>query len=70
MAKYFTENQSSDYLWFKENRLRLFKEYGICYIVIQNKKILNTYESYGEALHNTLKKEKPGRFIIQFCDGK
>ena len=62
--------QEKDFLWFIDNYLCLYEKYGTCYIVIKNKKILGTYQSYASAVNETLKSEDIGTFIVQYCNGE
>ena len=58
-----------DYKWFKENYNELFKEYGVGYLVIKDKKVLGKYSTYEEGVKNALAKEELGSFIVQLCNG-
>ena len=58
---------NENYDWFKENLKELIKDYDDKYIVIKDKKILSSYDSYAQAYHDTITKEKIGTFIIQLC---
>lgn len=61
--------QELDYEWFLANYDNLFKEYGVSYLAIKDKKVLGKYASYVEAITETEKTEPAGSFIVQFCDG-
>lgn len=54
--KYYLENQSS-----------LVKKYDGKFIAIKGQKVIGSYDSHGEALTETTKKEELGTFIIQHC---
>lgn len=59
--------QESDFLWFVENMKDLFMKYGHSFLAIKNKKVLGSYSSYAEGVHETEKTEQIGTFIIQKC---
>ena len=61
------ENNEDNYKWFKDNLSELVKEYDGQYLVIKNKAVLNTYNSFDNAWNNTILSEVPGSFIIQLC---
>lgn len=56
-----------DYNWFVEQYDRLRDVYGDSFLAIKNKKVLNAYSSYGEAVRETQKSEPLGTFIVQEC---
>ena len=56
-----------DFNWFQANYKSLQKEYGDCFIVIKNKSVIGTYETYAEAVYETKKVEIIGTFIVQEC---
>jgi hypothetical protein len=45
-------NMPDDFAWLKANRDALAEKYGRCMIVIYDKQVLGTGESYAEALTN------------------
>lgn len=57
----------SNFEYFNENLENLFSEYGSKFIAIKNKKVLGSYDSFEEALLETLKFERMGTFLIQQC---
>lgn len=59
----------NEYKWFLENYDDLFAQYGTVYLAIKNKTVLGVYTSYAEGVKETLKKEDPGTFIVQKCNG-
>lgn len=61
--------QERDYKWFKENYFTISEEYGNSFVVIKNKKVIGSFDNYGDAVRETVKKEKLGTFIVQFCNG-
>ena len=56
-----------DYLWFVEQYDRLRNIYGDSFLAIKDKRVLNAYASYGEAVRETRKVEPLGTFIVQEC---
>lgn len=56
-----------DFNWFQENYEKLQKEYGDCFIVIKNKSVIGTFETYADAVCETKKNERLGTFIVQEC---
>jgi hypothetical protein len=65
------DQQQTDYTWFSENFYMLYQRYGNSYLVIKNKTILGSYNSFSEAYHDTIKTESFGTFIIQrVCDNQ
>ena len=59
----------NEYKWFLENYDDLFKQYGTACLAIKNRTVLGVYKSYAEGVKETLKKEAPGTFIVQKCNG-
>lgn len=56
-----------DYLWFVEQYNNLGGIYGDSFLAIKDKKVLNAYASYGDAVRETQKTEPLGSFIVQEC---
>ncbi len=56
-----------DYQWFQENYANLQEKYGDCLLAIKGKRVIGTYETYGDAVRDTEKTEALGTFIIQEC---
>lgn len=58
-----------NYEWFKKHLINLVKDYNDKYIVIQDKKVIASYDSYSEAYNDIVfnKKLELGSFIIQMC---
>lgn len=63
------EMQNSDFKWFLENYDRIFQEYGHCFVVIKNKRILGSYSTCAEGVSVTKETEQLGTFIVQECNG-
>lgn len=61
--------QDIDYKWFVNNYQKIYEEYGKTYVAISNEKILGHYDSYVEAVRETLKTLQLGEFIVQYCNG-
>ena len=64
-----TRQQDIDYDWFLANYDQLFKQYGVSYLAIKNCAVLDSYDSYEDAIRETEKKEELGSFIVQYCNG-
>lgn len=58
-----------DYNWFVDRYDYLRSIYGDSFIVIKDKKVLNSCSSYGEAVREAQKTEQLGTFIVQECRG-
>ena len=63
------KRQEEDFEWFVENYDGLFKQYGECYLVIRNKRVICTCESYAEGLNKGKSLFEMGTFIVQHCNG-
>lgn len=63
----FTEAQLDDFKWFVGEMPELFRQYGHCFLAIKNRRVLGSYQSYGEAVEDTASSEGLGTFIIQEC---
>jgi hypothetical protein len=61
------EMQRQDYEYFLDNTDRFYKEYGHRFLAIKDQNIIGVYETFNDALENTLQKETPGTFLIQEC---
>ena len=62
------DTQSKDFQWFVKNHDKLFSEYPNKYIVIQDKKVICTGETFENALSEAVSKGfELGSFIIQEC---
>ena len=65
MAKELTARQKSDFEWFKFKMPELYREFGHCFAVVSDRKVLATYPTYGEAVENALETLSFGDFIVQ-----
>jgi fibrillarin-like rRNA methylase len=59
--------QEQDFEYFIQNMGDFYKRYGHKFLVIKNKNIIGSYDTFNTALDETLKKESAGTFIIQEC---
>ena len=59
--------QNQDFEYFLSNMAKFYETYGHKFIVIKSLNILGAYNTFDEALDNTLKTEKLGTFLIQEC---
>ena len=59
----------NDYQWFKENYQMLFEKYGTCFLVIKEKSVIGSFDSYHDAVESTRETEPLGSFIVQYCNG-
>ena len=59
----------TDLDYFIEHYKEIFDEYGPCFVVLKNQRIINTYPTFSEAYHETIKNEKLGTFSILECNG-
>lgn len=59
--------QDLDYKWFEENCKELYKQYKDSYLAIKDEKVLGSYPTYAEAVHQTEQKYDIGTFIVQKC---
>lgn len=58
------------YDYFEKNIVDLSKKYNNKFIVIKNFEVIGSYNTFELALEETIKKHKPGSFIIQQCSEK
>ena len=56
-----------NYSYFKKHLTELMQDYYGKYIVIKDCQTIGSYDSFENAYHETIKKEKLGTFIIQHC---
>lgn len=59
-----------DFEWFVDHYEALHDQYGDCFLVIKDKKVLRTCQSYAEGVRETEKEEPLGTFIVQECRGE
>ena len=56
-----------EYKYYLENKKQLLKQYKGKFIVIKNNKVIGAFSSKEQAYDNTIKKNKLGTFLIQYC---
>lgn len=56
-----------NFSYFEENFDKLYSENPEKFIVIKNKSVIGSYDSFEEAYLNTKKTENLGSFLIQHC---
>jgi hypothetical protein len=56
-----------DFEFFENNMADLYKEYGHKFFAIKNQNIIGIYDTFENALNETLKTEELGTFLIQEC---
>ena len=61
--------QEEDYRWFLDHYNDIYKKYGKIYVVVRQKEIIGTYNTYAEAVKETSKAVPLGEFIVQYCNG-
>ncbi len=60
---------SEDFKWFIENYQELYAKYGMSYLIIHNKEIVDANSNAKKALLQAQKMFPSGDFIIQYCNG-
>lgn len=56
-----------EYQYFKDNRQELLKKHKNKFLVIQNEKIVGSYNTELEAYQESVKKFELGTFLLQQC---
>ena len=56
-----------EFHWFLDNMPTLAQKHDGMFLVIKNLKVIGIYDTFTSALHNTLKTEEIGTFIVQKC---
>ena len=69
MDNYSENDRRSDFEFFTDNYLKLFKEYGHKFLAIKGKHVLGAYDSVSEAIDALSDTYKVGSYIIQECSG-
>lgn len=62
--------QEKNFEYFLKHYDDIFKQYGCCFVVLKNQKVIASYPSFSEAYHKTLETETLGDFSIQECNGE
>ena len=57
-----------EFNYYIEHQNELVKKYGGKFVVIKDSKVLGSYDSEIEAIDKTIKKHKPGTFLVQLCE--
>lgn len=70
IAKKNKARQDADFHWFVKHYMELYNQYGEKYLIIKNKHVLDTAETYKEGIDKGRKTEELGTFIVQHCNGK
>lgn len=63
------KRQNEDFEWFLENYEGLFEQYGDCYLLIRNKRVICTCDSYAEGVKKGDSLFERGTYIVQHCNG-
>ena len=63
------KRQNEDFEWFLENYEGLFEQYGDCYLLIRDKRVICTCDSYVEGVNKGKSLFDMGTFIVQHCNG-
>jgi hypothetical protein len=59
--------QDLDFKYFLQNMEKLYQTNGHKFVAIKNQSILGVYNTFNDALENTLRTEELGTFLIQEC---
>lgn len=60
-----SQQQRSDYEWYKDELESLYARHGHCFAVIRDKRVAATFETFGEAADHGLEEFGPREFIVQ-----
>lgn len=60
---------TENFEWFKEHYNEIFQLCGECYVVINNKRIIRIFDTYGEACHWADDNNLLGKVNVQYCNG-
>lgn len=63
------KRQEEDFEWFVENYDGLYKQYGDCYLLIKNKRVVCVCDSYADGVKRGKSLFEMGTFIVQHCNG-
>jgi hypothetical protein len=63
-----TDSLEKEFQYYIDSQDDLVKKYHGRYIVIKDQAVIGDYGSEIEAIEETLKKYKPGTFIVQKCE--
>lgn len=70
IAKKNKARQHADFRWFVKHYMELYNRYGEKYLIIKNKHVLDTAETYKDGIDKGHETEELGTFIVQYCNGK
>ena len=59
--------QTQDFEYFLKNMSTFYKKYSKKFLAIKGQNVIGIYDTFDNALDNTLKTEQPGTFLIQKC---
>lgn len=62
-------DQSKDFQWFIENYDALYEKYGVSYLLIKDRAVIDSYATAGEAFRKGIDFFGACNFIIQYCNG-
>lgn len=63
------EDMNKNFEWFVEHYDEIYNLCGECYVVIENKKIIQLFSTIGEAYHWVAHNNLLGKVNIQHCNG-
>lgn len=58
----------ADFEYYVEHQAALARRYQGRYIVVRGGVVLGDYETASEAVRETVRRYKPGTFLVQLCD--
>ena len=64
------ETMMKNFDWYVANYRDLCKKYGDCFLAIKNCNVIGVYNTFSDAVEQTLKTEEVGTFNIQECNGE
>lgn len=59
----------SDFDWFVAHYSELYEQYGKCFLLISEQRVLGKYADYKSAVRDGVLKRGYGSFIVQECNG-
>ncbi|MBR3312951.1 MAG: hypothetical protein IKG18_02300 [Atopobiaceae bacterium] len=60
-----SEQQKSDFEWFKAAMPALYAAYGHCYVIVRKEEVVGTFGDFDEAVDCALSSYEPRTFIVQ-----
>lgn len=58
----------AEFEYYVKHQAELARRYQGRYIVIKGGTVLGDHETAGEAVRETVRRHKPGTFLVQLCD--